>query len=134
MTEQTELVSSRLGNVGTLLLFRLGILDAERLANFMRRSLARTISRTNYHIAARLLVDGHPSRAFVFRTEPFETSPPDPQQQQARRQQVRQRVAAYTRAVPEVEQEIQARRDRLSGKTTVDQDKLFDPHSFLANR
>ncbi|WP_295387745.1 hypothetical protein [uncultured Thiodictyon sp.] len=136
MAGQTELVSSLLGNVGTLLLFRLGILDAERLANFMRPELGahHLQDLPNYHVAARLLVDGRPSRAFVFRTEPFETSPPDPQQQQARRRQVRQRAAAYTRAVPEVEREIQTRRDRLNGKTAVDPDKLFDPHSFLADR
>jgi len=138
MAGQTELVSSLLGNVGTLLLFRLGILDAERLASFMRPELGahHLQDLPNYHVGARLLVDGRPSRAFVFRTEGLSTRPLDPKQYQARRHQIRQQGTAYVRDLATVEQEIQSRRVRLTGKlpdAQLDIGTCFDPRLLFGD-
>lgn len=61
-----------LGNVGNLLLFRLGVLDAERLEKFTRPWLDGQDLQylPDYHVAARLLSSHEPVRPFVFRTDP----------------------------------------------------------------
>ena len=112
----TDLISSLLGNVGTLLLFRLGLLDADRLADFTRPELGEKDLQDlpNYHVAARLLVDGRPSRGFVFQTDPplqGAASRFDPNERRERIQQVQTR---YAQSVQEVEAEIIARRAKLA--------------------
>jgi len=116
MGGESGLIGSLLGNVGTLLLFRLGILDAERLAGFMLPDLgARQLQELpNYHVASRLLVDGRPSRAFVFRTECIAERPQMLREGEVRREQIRARGAAYTRELAAIEQEIRDRPERLA--------------------
>lgn len=118
MAGQADLVSSLLGNVGTLLLFRLGILDAERLAAYTRPELGahHLQDLPNYHVAARLLVDGRPSRAFVFRTAGPESAPVGEPARSARRLLIRERSHGYTHALGEVEEGIRARPERFSGQ------------------
>lgn len=62
---------SLLGNVGTLLTFRLGPPDAERLARYMAPEVSAIDLQDlpNYYVAARMLVQGAPERPFVLRTE-----------------------------------------------------------------
>ena len=127
------LIGSLLGNVGTLLLFRLGILDAERLAGFMLPDLgARQLQELpNFHVASRLLVDGRPSRSFVFRTEGLAEHPLAPRERKVRRGQIQARGAAYTRDLAAVEREIQERPERLADRP---QDERFTPETLFDPR
>ncbi len=73
---QTErgpsLQEALLGNVGTLISFRLGPADAEKLQSYTRPEIDALALQDlpNFHAAARLLADGAPLRPFVFRTLP----------------------------------------------------------------
>lgn len=64
--------NSVIGNVGTLIAFRLGVRDAEELApEFNPPFTARDIvSLPNYHIYLRLMIDGRVSAPFSARTPP----------------------------------------------------------------
>ena len=55
-----------LGNVGTMIAFRLGLADAEILESEFRPELSAVdlISLPNYHIYLKLMIDGVASRAF----------------------------------------------------------------------
>jgi len=112
----TDLISSLLGNVGTLLLFRLGVLDADRLADFTRPEIGEKDLQDlpNYHVAARLLVDGRPSRGFVFQTDPPVQGAASSFDALKRRERIEQVQRCYARPVAEVEAEIIARRARLA--------------------
>jgi len=118
MGAESGLIGGLLGNVGTLLLFRLGVLDAERLAGYMLPDLGvhQLQELPNYHVASRLLVDGRPSRAFVFRTEGTAERPLEPREQEIRRGQMRARGTAYTRALAAVEREIHDRPAALADR------------------
>ncbi len=67
---ETEIRDAVFGNVGTLISFRVGALDAPVIA----RELSPTfepddlISLPNYHIYLRLMIDGEPSKPFSART------------------------------------------------------------------
>jgi hypothetical protein len=67
-----NILDSVLGNVGNILIFRLGIIDAERMDIYTRPELhAQDIQELpDFHIAGRLLVRNSPSQPFVFRTLP----------------------------------------------------------------
>lgn len=69
-----ELQEAVLGNVGTLLAFRLGPADAEKLQSYTKPEVdALGLQELpNFHAAARLLANGAPLRPFVFRTLPTE--------------------------------------------------------------
>lgn len=56
-----------LGNGGSLLLFRLGAPDAEKMAAYTRREFkARSLEDLpDHHAGARLLASGRPTRPFV---------------------------------------------------------------------
>ncbi|MFU8857302.1 MAG: TraM recognition domain-containing protein [Deferrisomatales bacterium] len=66
-----------LGNVGTLIAFRLGPADAEKLQSYTRPQVDALALQElpNFHAAARLMADGAPLRPFVFRTLPPESLP-----------------------------------------------------------
>ncbi len=98
-----------LGNVGTLIAFRLGPADAEKLQSYTRPEVDALGLQDlpNFHAAARLMVDGAPLRPFVFRTQPPERL--------HGRALVRHLVAAthrqFTRPREDVEQAILKRRE-----------------------
>src|SRR6266699_4806116 len=54
-----------LGNVGTMISFRLGLADAEILENEFRPEISAVdlISLANYHVYVKLMIDGVASRA-----------------------------------------------------------------------
>lgn len=107
------LVDAILGNVGSLLLFRLGVLDAGRMAPYVNPELTmRDLEDLpDRHVAARLLLLGAPSRPFV-----FATLAPQPVQSLSLAEQRRARAVLegsrvrYTRPIAEVEQELLQRR------------------------
>ncbi len=114
LAQVASTVDAILGNVGTLLLFRLGALDAERLATYVRPelTLADLEDLPDHHVAARLLAHGRPTRPFVFQTEP----PPQPLRDAPARRDDQRRLLAerqltYTRLIAEVERDILARRE-----------------------
>jgi hypothetical protein len=65
-----NLLDAVLGNVGTVLAFRMGAMDAEKMQVYTKPELqAQDLQDLpNFHVAARLLVKNAPTRAFVFRT------------------------------------------------------------------
>jgi len=102
-----NLLESLLGNVGSLALFRLGPMDADKLATYTRPDFAAEDLQDlpNHHAVARLLVDNHPARPFVFKTVPTCNSA-----NEARKRRIIQSSRAkYTRPVVDVEQEILTR-------------------------
>jgi hypothetical protein len=69
---QQNIEHSVLGNVGSMVLFRLGAPDAERLAIYTRPCFGPADLQTlpNFHAAARLLTPTGPTDPFVFQTYP----------------------------------------------------------------
>jgi hypothetical protein len=65
-----NLLDAVLGNVGSMLAFRLGAMDAEKIQIYTKPELqAQDLQDLpNFHVAAKLLVENAPTRAFVFRT------------------------------------------------------------------
>src|SRR5438034_4127059 len=59
-----------LGNVGTMIAFRLGLADAEILENEFRPELSAIdlIGLPNYHVYLKLMINGVASRAFSAKT------------------------------------------------------------------
>src|SRR5437762_14055218 len=59
-----------LGNVGTMIAFRLGLADAEILESEFRPELSAVdlIGLPNYHVYLKLMIDGVASRAFSAET------------------------------------------------------------------
>ena len=102
-----NLLDAVLGNVGSMLAFRLGAKDAEKMQVYTKPELqAQDLQELpNYHVAARLLVENAPLRAFVFRTEgashKTETDPTEVISASRRR---------YARPKKQVEREITKRR------------------------
>lgn len=107
------LVEAILGNVGSLLLFRLGVPDAERMAPYVKPELrVRDLEDLpDRQVAARLLLLGAPSRPFVFSTLPPRPAPAlDPAAQVQAQADLEWSRLHYTRPVAEVEQELLQRR------------------------
>lgn len=96
--------------------FRLAAPDAQKMESYTGPELkARDLEDlANFHVAARLLIDGPPTRPFVFRTPP---PPPRPAPQfvQARRKRLRHVREAFTRPAGDVERALQRRYEELSG-------------------
>ncbi|MGH8578775.1 MAG: hypothetical protein ACREVK_01175 [Gammaproteobacteria bacterium] len=111
---QPNLVETLLGNVGSLLLFRLGAPDAENMAAYTRPELGeRNLEDLpDHHVVARLLVHGRPSRPFVFRTLLSRESSHTAAHAMVR-EILRKNRRHYTRPVVEVEKTIQDRRERV---------------------
>lgn len=101
-----------LGNVGSLLLFRLGAIDAEQMASYVKPELTTSDLEDlpDRHVVSRLLVHGRPTRPFLFRTESLDRWP---SRTGAARRAMDYTLAShqcrYTRPIAEVEAELQAR-------------------------
>jgi hypothetical protein len=127
-----NLIDSVLGNVGSLILFRLGAPDAEKLASYLKPNFtsADLQSLPNFHAAARLLTPNGPTNPFVFQTYP------------ARGRRATKRTLArikkaqlqYTTPISEVEKSLQDRRKyyeqmgnehaaKVAEKTKADKEK-----------
>ncbi|MEW6418369.1 MAG: type IV secretion system DNA-binding domain-containing protein [Nitrospirota bacterium] len=67
-----NILDAVLGNVGTILIFRLGAVDAEKMQIYTKPVLCDQDLQDipDYHVAGRLLVKNSPSRPFVFETLP----------------------------------------------------------------
>jgi len=106
-----HIVHSVLGNVGSIVLFRLGAPDAEKLAVYTKPGFGPEDLQTlpNFHSAARILTRSGPSAPFVFRTNPatrIRTSP-------TAQRQIAEARLRYTRATAEIEEEIRKRREDI---------------------
>lgn len=68
-----NLLEAVLGNVGSLMIFRLGAADAEKMETYVKPHLrAQDMQELpDYHVAARILNSNTPSRPFVFKTLPL---------------------------------------------------------------
>jgi hypothetical protein len=103
-----NLLESLLGNVGSLALFRVGPMDADKLASYTRPDFAAEDLQDlpNHHAVARLLIDNQPCRPFVFKTAPT----PSAANAGGTERIIKASRAKYTRPVTDVEQEILKRR------------------------
>lgn len=121
-----SMTDSLLGNVGSLLAFRLGPPDAEFLARYMAPEIGAVDLQDlpNYHLAARMLVGGTPERPFILRTQAPSAVPQrgdatlDERLQRVallqRRQHITRLQGRYSRPTAEVEAEIKARKQALT--------------------
>jgi hypothetical protein len=71
-TDDADMLSTVLGNVGSLILMRLGPIDARRMAEFTAPGIdaAELQALPDRHAVARLLVGGRPVPPFVFAARP----------------------------------------------------------------
>jgi len=69
---EQDILDSVLGNAGSMMILRSGIMDSEKLAMFTKPELtAQDLQELpDFHVAGRLLVNNSPTRPFVFRTLP----------------------------------------------------------------
>lgn len=67
---RNNILDSVLGNVGTMLMFRMGVLDAERMAPYVKPTYgpADLQELPDFHTITRMLVHNVPQRPFVFNT------------------------------------------------------------------
>ncbi len=68
-----NILDAVLGNVGSMLLFRLGVIDSEKLEAYTRPELrAGDLQQLpDFHVAARMLTQNKPQKPFVFKTAPM---------------------------------------------------------------
>ncbi|MBT7088017.1 type IV secretion system DNA-binding domain-containing protein [bacterium] len=68
---EKEIRDSVLGNVGTIISFRLGVSDAKYMANefYPVFEFSNIVSLANYHIYLKLMIDGTPSKPFSAETQ-----------------------------------------------------------------
>jgi len=71
-TGKQNILDSVLGNVGNVLVFRLGVIDSQRLEAYTRPELMEDDLQElpDFHLAARILMQNKPQRPFVFTTLP----------------------------------------------------------------
>ena len=124
-----NLLETILGNVGNLMLFRLGVPDAQRLRMFTEPHLpAEEIQRLpNYHAFARLLAAHGPVEPFVFATTPPPQPAPGARQTLAA---IRRSQGRWSRSVAGVEREIAS---RLDAPRWQPQSTAASPTSKVAN-
>ena len=122
-----EIVQSILGNVGTIIAFRLGSLDAETLApEFTPECTATDLQQLErYQIYLKLSVNGQTRRPFSARTLP----PPEPARHERNRENIlatsRLRYAARRTVVEEKIQRWMADTPRKSGGRVPAPTKAF---------
>lgn len=111
-----NLLETILGNVGNLMLFRLGVPDAQRLRIFTEPHLPpEEIQRLpNFHAFARLLAAEGPVEPFVFATAPPPKAATDARATIAT---IRRRQGRWARSVEAVEREIAKRFDAPRWRT-----------------
>jgi hypothetical protein len=107
-----NLVHSVLGNVGSMVLFRLGAPDADRLAPYLRPTFAPPDLQNlpNFHAAARLLSPTGATEPFVFQTHP---APPNTRPHPSLRRRMEANRRRYTASIKAVESEISKHRDGI---------------------
>ena len=68
-----SILESVLGNVGTMLIFRLGVRDAEIMQAYMKPVFKSEDLQElpDFHVASRMLVHNTPQKPFVFKTRPM---------------------------------------------------------------
>ena len=112
----SSVMQAVLGNAGTLLSFRLGAPDAEKLESYFKpRIKARDLAELpNYHVAARLLVNSRPARPFVFETMNAVFGMRDVAGQKEKERIIRQMRKRHTRPVSKVEEALIERRKQYS--------------------
>lgn len=109
--QNETVLDALLGNVGTLLLFRLGVVDSDRMARYTKPELeAQDLQNLpDFQAAARLLVRGQPTRPFI-----LDTYPPIEQgrtgQSRLSEGVLEKNRRAYTRSADAVDQELLERR------------------------
>lgn len=122
---KSSVMQAVLGNVGTLLSFRLGAPDAEKLEMYFKPQIkARDLADLpNYQVAARLLVNSRPARPFVFETMNADPCVHDAAGQVEKEKIVWQMRERYTRSIHEMEEALIKRREQYS-----------DAHSVVVNK
>jgi hypothetical protein len=72
-TGRQSVLDTIIGNVGTILMMRIGAMDAEKLQTYTKPELtAEDLQELpDFHVAARMLVNNVPHRPFVFKTLPM---------------------------------------------------------------
>jgi len=121
-TGPNDLLQALLGNVGSLVTFRLGSVDAQSMALYTRPAVeAATLARLpNYHAVGRILTPEGPLDPLVFRTLPA-----PPADQPGVVAAVRRMQRRYTRPIAQVEEEIRARRQaRRPADAAVEEKKV----------
>ncbi len=108
---------SVLGNVGSMVFFRLGAPDAEKLAIYTRPHLgpAELQKLPNFHAAARLLTPTGPTEAFVFQTHPASRKRPD----RDALKRMRKAYTSYSTSIKVVEAQIRNRREEIRAMGTI---------------
>jgi DNA helicase HerA-like ATPase len=108
---QENLVHSVLGNVGSMVLFRLGAPDAEKLAIYTRPNFGpEDLQRLpNFHAASSLLTPTGPTESFVFQTYPASRRRAESAVTE-RMEKARQQYSTSTEAV---EEDIRNRREAI---------------------
>ncbi len=104
-----SLIEAVLGNVGNLLVFRMGAADAEKLVTYTRPELGSQDLQylPDFHAVARLLKHNTPLRPFVFQTLPKQKRMMTAQTTRMVRDTILNNCRMhYTRSVLEVEREI----------------------------
>jgi hypothetical protein len=110
-----NIMDSVLGNIGNMLVFRLGYRDAEKMQTYTKPELlAEDLQELpNYHVAGRLLIHNAPGKPFVFNTLPM----PNIRTKSNIARIVNTNMMKYSKPTKEVEDEIIKRRT-LYGKIT----------------
>ena len=119
---QENLVHSVLGNVGSMVLFRLGAPDAEKLAVYTRPNFLAEDLQTlpNFHAAARLLTTEGPTVPFVFQTYPAPRRRVDP----TVKKRLEKGRRLYSTETRKVEEEICKRRETIRATKAADDKKV----------
>ncbi|HPJ97894.1 MAG TPA: type IV secretion system DNA-binding domain-containing protein [Candidatus Hydrogenedentes bacterium] len=109
--EASSLSETVLSNAGTLLCFRTGAPDAERIEQYTLPEFGSQDIQymPDFHLIAKLLVNQCPSRPFVFETLPFETAPAG----RGLKRSIENARKRYTVDIQEVERDIASRHAAL---------------------
>jgi hypothetical protein len=119
-----NLIDALLGNVGSMVLFRLGAPDAEKLATYTKPDFTSADLQTlpNFHAMARLLTPNGPTQPFV-----FETYPAHGRRSSTRTMaRIKQNQQRYTTPIREVEKALQDRRQHYEQLATDHAAKLAE--------
>lgn len=68
---QTDMVDALMGNVGSMIFFRPGINDYEKIRHYLEPEFSRedVLKLPNFHCISRLMIDNIPCEPFVFQTK-----------------------------------------------------------------
>ena len=110
--EKTNMMEAILGNVGSILMFRLGAPDADKMELYTKPELKSRVLQDlpNYHVIARLLSKGLPTRPFIFQTELQAHSQYDESSREKINKTLNKNYLRYTCSVAEIEKLLLERR------------------------